>query len=62
VALAWTVGGLLIAGVSIFFFNYYWSFAKTDLTSDQKKKLALALAVFTTPYLFLFPLDWFVRY
>ena len=62
IALTWTVGGLLIAGVSIFFFNYYWSFAKTDLTSDQKKKLALALAVFTTPYLFLFPLDWFMIY
>lgn len=58
-ALVWTLGGLLLAGVCIFLFNYHWSFAKTNLTSAQKKKLALALAVFTAPYLFLMPLEWF---
>ncbi|MDO4714626.1 MAG: hypothetical protein Q4B28_08605 [bacterium] len=61
-ALAWTLGGLLLAGVCIFLFNYYWIFAKTDLTSAQKKKLALALAICTAPYLFLLPLKWLMQY
>lgn len=46
---------LLISGICIYFFNYRFSFNKTNLDTKQKKIMALTLAIVTAPYLFLFP-------
>ena len=44
-----------IAGAGIYLLNYNVSFRKLDITMDQKKKLAVILAVFTSPYVFFIP-------
>lgn len=45
-----------VSGVLIYFLNLKLSLRKTDLLSlEEKKKLALHLAIFTAPYTFLIP-------
>lgn len=46
---------LAIIGYVIYLFNRHICFKKTDLTNKQKHLIALYLAIFTTPYLFLVP-------
>ncbi len=55
----WVVLCMAIASVCIYFLNYKISLKKTTLTNIQKKKLALSLAIATSPYLFLLPTSWF---
>ena len=50
---------LLTAGL-IYIFNLKYSFSRLDFELEKKKRLALYLAVFTAPYLFLLPTMWFV--
>lgn len=50
---------LLLTGWMIYRFNVRFSFSKTNLKKQQIRKIALALAVFTTPYVLLFPLSLF---
>ncbi len=51
--------GILIAAICIFIFNYFISFKSIDFTKKQKLLAALSLAVFTAPYTFLLPVEWF---
>ena len=52
------VAGILIAGVCIYFLNRWMLGKDKELTREQVKKIALYLAVFTAPYLFLIPSMW----
>ncbi len=45
---------VIITGVFIYLFNRKFSFKNTDIDDVCKHKLALSLAVFTAPYVFLF--------
>ena len=58
-SLLWTIIALLISGFLIFYFNYRWSFSATNLSDRGKRKLALRLAIFTAPYIFLVSLSRF---
>ena len=60
-SLLWTMTTLLISGFLIFYFNYRWSFSETNLSDQDKRKLALRLAIFTAPYIFLVSLSRFWR-
>ena len=59
-AVAWIVMAIIITSFFIYLFNYKVSFKKLDIEEKSKKKLALSLAIFTAPYLFLLPTMWFV--
>ncbi len=54
-ALLWTLAAIAVAGVMIYIFNRFISFRKLPLENKQKHLLALSMAVFTAPYLFLLP-------
>lgn len=64
-SLLWTIIALLISGFLIFYFNYRWSlswsFSETNLSDQDKRKIALRLAIFTAPYIFLVSLSRFWR-
>lgn len=60
-SLLWTIITLLISGFLIFYFNYRWSFSEINLSDQDKRKLALRLAIFTAPYIFLVSLSRFWR-
>ncbi len=47
--------GVILAGLLIYFFGRKTYFSKTNLSDEQIKKLSLALAIFTAPYLMLIP-------
>jgi len=57
-ALIITVIGILIAGILIFIFNKKICFKKIDITEKQRFILSLVMAIVTTPYLFLLPMNW----
>jgi hypothetical protein len=59
IAFVWVALAVAAAGVCIYFFNRRIAFRDTDLTPRQKHVTALSLAVFTAPYLFLLPMEWF---
>ena len=40
--------------------NKRFTFSKLDIEEENKKKLALATAIFTAPYIFLFPIELFI--
>jgi hypothetical protein len=58
----WSVLVVLVAiavsGILIYFLNYKVSFKKLEIENNQKKKLAVALAVFTAPWVMLIPSSW----
>ena len=55
-ALLWTLGGIALAGVCIYFFDK-WAMKKCDLLTPREKHLvALTMAVVTAPWLFLVPM------
>ena len=47
--------GLLLAGMAIYVFNWKVAFAKLKIQEEKKRQLAVSLALFTAPYLFLLP-------
>lgn len=51
---------MALASFIIYKLDKRFAFSKTELDHEQKKKLALSLAVFTTPILFLVPTTLFV--
>ena len=61
VSMLWTIIALLISGFLIFYFNYRWSLSEANLSDQDKRKLALRLAIFTAPYIFLVSLSRFWR-
>ena len=56
--LLWVAGCVALAAFFIYLFNYRFCLSKAGLEEDEKKKLALSLAVFTAPYLFFLPMEW----
>lgn len=55
----WVTVCVIITAFFIYLFNYKFCLKKSNLDSEQKKKLALSLAIFTAPYLFYIPTAWF---
>lgn len=51
----WVTGCVMISGILIYWLNKKWCLSKIELTEGQKKRTALALAVFTAPYFFYLP-------
>ena len=58
-ALVWVTGSFVVATACIYFFNYKVCYKHTDLNNCQKRKLALNMTIFTAPYLFYLPSEWF---
>ena len=51
----WTAGCVALAGGIIYLLSLTFCLKKTSLTLPQKRKLALAMALVTAPYLFFVP-------
>lgn len=51
----WTAGCVALAGGIIYLLNLKFCLKKTTLSLAQKRKLALAMALVTAPYLFFLP-------
>ncbi|WP_202708867.1 hypothetical protein [Sporosalibacterium faouarense] len=58
-AFIWVTVSVVIAACFIYLLNYKFSLRKSTLDDSQKKKLALALSIFTAPYLFYIPTSLF---
>ena len=58
-ALLIMLGIIALVGVLIYLFNRE-VYAKTDLSPKEQRRVCLALAIATAPYLFLLPTIWFV--
>lgn len=58
-AFLWTAACILISGICIYQLNFRLALKKAVPDTAIRKKLALSLAVFTAPYLFLLPTAWF---
>ncbi len=58
-AFLWVSACVVLTAYLIYLFNSKISLRKLDLSDEQKKKIALSLAVFTAPYLFYLPTAWF---
>ena len=54
-AFLWVTVCVMLTAFFIFIFNYKFCLKKLDLSDNQRKKLALSLAIFTAPYLFYLP-------
>ena len=50
---------LFLAAACIFLFNYKFCLNHSGLDLEQKKKVALSVAIVTAPYLFYLPTEWF---
>ena len=50
---------IVLVSYYIYRFNYKWCLEKADFDDIQRKKVALSLAVFTAPYWFYLPTEWF---
>lgn len=51
----WAAAAVLLAGMAIYVFNWKVAFAKLKIQEEKKRQLAVSLALFTAPYLFLLP-------
>lgn len=58
-SILWVTASVVLSACFIYLFNYKISFKKLEMPKTEKKKVALALAVFTAPYLFFLPTSWF---
>jgi len=58
-AVAIIVFSMLVSGVLIFIFNYYFVFKKQIEDKKLRFKVALTIAVITIPWTFLLPTKWF---
>lgn len=52
---------IVLTAFCIYLFNYKWALEKAEFQDAERKKVALSLAVFTAPYLFYLPTEWFYR-
>lgn len=59
-ALLWAVFCTIVTAIIIYVFNYFWCLKKIEISDMERKKVALAVAIFTAPYMFFFPTEWFV--
>ncbi|MGN0156541.1 MAG: hypothetical protein ACI39N_04780 [Lachnospiraceae bacterium] len=58
-AFLWVTCCITLTAVLIYFFNDRWCLKKAGLEDGQRKAVALSLAVFTAPYLFYLPTEFF---
>lgn len=58
-AFLWSAVCIVLSGFCIYLLNYRLALKKDVPDETVRKKLALSLAVFTAPYLFLLPAAWF---
>jgi hypothetical protein len=58
-AVLWISLCVLLTAFLIYLFNYKISFRKLDMEDQYKQKIALSIAIFTAPYLFFLPTNWF---
>lgn len=58
-AILWTTICVIISAALIYILNKKWTLKHTGLNQYQKHKISLTLAVFTAPYLFYIPTQWF---
>lgn len=61
IALLLMTVGVIVSSFFIYLFNYKWCLEKASFNDMERKKVALSLAVFTAPYLFYLPTEWFYR-
>ncbi|MBS6395565.1 MAG: hypothetical protein KH452_00225 [Clostridiales bacterium] len=54
-AFLWVTVCTLLSGALIYLFNVKFCLRKAELSEEHRRKVALAMAVFTAPYLFYFP-------
>ena len=54
-AFLFTAAGVVFAGVLIYFFHMKFVWTKIEIEEEQKKKIALGMAVLTAPYLMFLP-------
>ena len=54
-AFLWVTICVILTAFVIYQFNYRWCLKKAEFDHEQRKKVALSLAVFTAPYLFYLP-------
>lgn len=59
-AFLWTSACVLVSAAAIYYLNRIYCFKATDFEETHIKKISLALAVITAPYLFLLPTSWFI--
>ena len=57
-ALLWTLGCISLSAFIIYGLNYKFCFRRAELTDAQRRRVSLALALFTAPWLFLLPAAW----
>lgn len=58
-AVLWVTMCVIMSSLFIYIFNYKISLRKLELETSVKKKIALALAIFTAPFLFYMPTEMF---
>lgn len=58
-AFLWVGAAVLIAAACIYWFDRGLALKNAQLAEEQKRKLALSMAVVTAPYLFYLPMKWF---
>lgn len=56
----WVTVCVILTALFIYLFNYKFCLKKAELSEQQRKKLALSLAIFTAPYLFWLPTAWII--
>ena len=52
---------MVLASVLIYVFNYRITFKKTIQEKALRAKMSLILAIVTTPWTFLLPIEWFYK-
>ena len=59
VALLIVLSAVAVSGFCIYQFDHRSAFSDLEATAEQKRKLALIMAIATAPFLFLLPMAWF---
>lgn len=62
IAFLYVLAVVILSAYLIYIINYKISFKKVDIEKENKRKVCLALALFTAPYLFFLPTSYFYNY
>lgn len=54
-AFVFTTGGVVMAGILIYFFHMKWVWKDVEIEEAQKRKIALGMAILTAPYMMYLP-------
>lgn len=58
-SILWVALCVILTAIIIYIFNKKICLKKLNILDEQKRKIALSLAIFTAPYLFYLPTAWF---